>query len=407
MLSRSHSVHDVKAEDRTDREVIRVSRTPLMRGSGADAPGEADVESRRYRVLAGCVDCASDLTPLRRVSGVRSIRMFAATGVLSIEVQATVPDDTLLRTASSSGLTLQAERAEPTGEDEKSRRKKRTTRWWTRPEMVLLALAAVLLVIAEVAELAFGNEPVALTAALLSIAVGIIYPARNAFMMLRSFRFSFNVLLVVAVVGALFLDRAGEAADLVVIFSLGAVLESYVADRARGSIRALMELSPPTAECFTAAGDVEVVAVGDLRVGDTVLVRPGSRLPTDGQVLDGVSWVDTSAVTGESMPDEVSPGSMVYGGTLNGDAALRIAVSKPFVDTVLARVIREVEEAQANRGRAQRFADQFANFYTPAMIVLAVLVAAFGPLVLDLTFAEAVYRGLVVLIVSCSCALVL
>jgi Cd2+/Zn2+-exporting ATPase len=346
------------------------------------------------------------LTPLQRVKGIRDVRLLAATGVVAVDAQPGMDEAVLLKTAASAGLTLRPERRSKSAEDQKKRRKELTTRWWMRPEMVLLAVAAVLLAAAEIAEMVFHNDSVALVLALLSIGVGIIYPARSAFTMLRSRRFSYNVLLVVTVVGALFLGRAGEAADLVVIFSLGAVLESYVADRARGSIRALMELSPPLAERFRGDG-LETIAVEELRVADTVLVRPGSRLPTDGNVIEGVSWVDTSAVTGESMPEEVGPGSAVYGGTLNGDSALRVAVSKPYVDTVLARVIREVEEAQANRGKAQRFADQFANVYTPAMIVLAVLVASFGPLVMGLTFAEAVYRSLVVLIVSCSCALVL
>ncbi|MGW4058590.1 heavy metal translocating P-type ATPase [Amycolatopsis sp. NPDC004747] len=371
--------------------------------SAIDAPPENDVEVRRYRVVAGCTDCASDLNSLRRVVGVRDVRLLAATGVVAVEAATTVDDAVLLRTAASSGLTLEPERIGSANAGPK----KRKSRWWLRRELVFLAIAAVLLAATEVAEYVFEAETTAKVLALCSIAIGIIYPARNAWSMLRSRKFSFNVLLVVTVIGALYLDRAGEAADLVVIFSLGAVLESYVADRARGSIRALMELSPPMAERFTGDGITESVPVEDLKVGDIVLVRPGSRLPTDGVVIEGTSWIDASAITGESMPVEVGVEGTVFGGTLNGSSALRVEVTKPYVDTVLARVIKEVEEAQANRGRAQRFADKFANIYTPAMIVLAVLVTAFGPLVAGLTFTDALYRSLVVLIVSCSCALVL
>ncbi len=377
-----------------------VSATPIT--GGLELPTETDVEIRRYRVVAGCTDCASDLTPLRRVEGVRDVRMLAATGVLTVEVPKSVDDATLLRTASSSGLTLEPERTRDDSETPTKR-----SRWWLRPEMVLLAIAAVLLIGAEVFELVFALETPALVLAYASIAVGIIYPTRNAWTTLRAKRFSFNALLLVTVVGALFLGRAGEAADLVVIFSLGAVLETYVADRARNSIRKLMELSPQRAERFRPDGGTETVAVETLEVGDVVLVRPGSRLPADGVVRAGTSWVDASAITGESMPVEVTAGTAVFGGTLNGSSAIRVEVTKPYVDTVLARVIKEVEEAQANRGRGQRFADQFANIYTPAMIVLAILVSAFGPLVAGLAFSEAVYRSLVVLIVSCSCALVL
>jgi Cd2+/Zn2+-exporting ATPase len=331
--------------------------------------------------------------------------MLSATNVVSVETQADLDDAILIRAAASGGLTLEPEHAvrETTAS---GGRRKQGKRWWTRPELTTLAAAAALLAVSELTEYVFKNETISTAFGIASIAIGIIYPLRNAWSMLRMKRFSFNVLLVVAVAGALALNRAGDAADLVVIFSLGAVLESYVADRARGSIRALMELTPPIAERFGPDGEVESVAVENLAVGDTVLVRPGSRLPTDGTVLAGTSWVDASAVTGESMPVEVGPGTAVFGGTLNGDAALRLEVAKPYVDTVLARVIREVEESQANKGRAQRFADQFSNIYTPAMVVLAVLVAAVGP-VLGLTFTDAIYRALVVLIVSCSCALVL
>lgn len=378
-----------------------MSATPTT--SGLTVPTETDVEIRRYRVVAGCTECASDLTPLRRVEGVRDVRMLAATGVLTIEVPRGVDDATLLRTASASGLTLEPERAARDAADTATSRR----RWWLRPEMVLLGIAAVLLIGSELFEWVVRAEIPMLVLAYASIAVGIIYPTRSAWTTLRAKRFSFNVLLIVTVVGALFLGRAGEAADLVVIFSLGAVLETYVADRARNSIRSLMELTPPKAERFRSDGGTDTVPVEDLTVGDVVLVRPGSRLPADGVVRTGTSWVDASAITGESMPVEVNPGTAVFGGTLNGSSAIRVEVTKPYVDTVLARVIKEVEEAQANRGRGQRFADHFANIYTPAMIVLAVLMAAFGPPLFGLAFTQAVYRGLVVLIVSCSCALVL
>jgi len=379
-----------------------MNTSPLA--GGVDAPPENDVEIRRYRVVSGCVDCASDLTPLRRVAGVRDVRMLAATGVVAVEAPVGLEDAALLRTAAASGLVLEPEQVGRRNTDEPNRQIKR---WWTRPEMVTLAVAAVLLIAAEFTELVLKADTPALVMALASIVIGIIYPLRSAWLSLRMGRFSINLLLVVAVVGAITLGRAGEAADLVVIFSLGAVLESYVADRARRSIQALMDLSPQMAERFRPDGLTETVPVEALTVGDQVLVRPGSRLPSDGQVVEGTSWVDASAITGESMPVEVGPESTVYGGTLNGDSALRIEVAKPYVDTVLARVIREVEEAQSNRGRAQRFADQFSNIYTPAMIGVAVLMAAFGPMLFGLTFEEAVYRSLVVLIVSCSCALVL
>jgi Cd2+/Zn2+-exporting ATPase len=137
-----------------------------------------------------------------------------------------------------------------------------------------------------------------------------------------------------------------------------------------------------------------------------VLVRPGERLPTDGQVAAGSSWIDQSPVTGESIPAEATPRARVFGGTLNGVGTLTVQVTKPYRDTVLARVIEQVEQAQARRGTAQRFAERFGAVYTPIMFALGVLIALGGPAV-GLSLREAVYRGLVILVVSCSCALVI
>ncbi|MFJ8776148.1 heavy metal translocating P-type ATPase [Streptomyces microflavus] len=377
-------------------------------GGTVTAPPEAGIESRRYRVISGCVECASDLTALRRVPGVRDVRVLSATGTLVVEAPATLDDAVLIRTANASGLVL-----EPThprngaGEEKKAEQTTKRTRWWLRPEMIMLEIAAALLVVVEIMGCYTETKSAATWLSYAVVAVGIVFPARTAFMMLKAKRVSINVLLVVAVAGALALGKVMEAACVVVIFSLGVVLESYVADRARKSIQKLMDLSPALAERFAPDGTVEQVEVEQLEVDDIVLVRPSSRLPTDGTVVQGASWIDASAITGESMPVEVEPGAEVYGGTLNGHAALRIKVAKPFEDTVLARVIKEVEEAQQNRGQAQRFADKFGTIYTPVMIALAVLMAAFGPQVFDISYTDALYRALVVLIVSCSCSLVL
>jgi Zn2+/Cd2+-exporting ATPase len=274
------------------------------------------------------------------------------------------------------------------------------------PPLLLLAVAALSLVTGLVAEHLFAAAVPATALYLLTVAVGGVYPVRAAVAALRRRRMTIGTLLVIATAGALSLGVAGEAALLVVVYSLGEVLEDWVTDRARGSIRALMALAPPTAYRERDDGTTSEVPVERLGVGDVVLVRPGERVPTDSVVVAGHSSVDTSPITGESVPVEATAGVEVFGGTINGGGALRVQVAKPYADTVLARVIVEVEQAQARRGRAQRFADRFGAVYTPLMIGLAVLVAATGPLV-GLDWRSAVYRALVVLVVSCSCALII
>ena len=372
-------------------------------GSVMTAP-DAATEVRRFRVVSGCVECAGDLTPLRRVPGVRDVRMLSATGTLAVEAVSSLDDAVLLRTANASGLVLEPAVAI---QEARTDRRRGQARWWLRPELIFLAISAALLVVVEILGCYNNTHPLAKVFAYFCVATGIIFPARTAFMLLRTRRVSINLLLVTAVAGAIPLGKVTEAACVVVIFSLGVVLESFVADRARRSIQRLMELSPAEAERFQPDGATELVPVEQLQVGDLVLVRPGTRLPTDGTVWQGSSWVDAAAITGESMPVEVQPGAVVYGGTLNGHAALRVEVTKPFQDTVLARVIREVEEAQQNRGVAQRFADRFASIYTPLMIVVAALMLVVGPLAFGISARDALYRALVVLVVSCSCSLVL
>ncbi|MHA7224047.1 heavy metal translocating P-type ATPase [Arthrobacter sp. RHLT1-20] len=279
-------------------------------------------------------------------------------------------------------------------------------RWWQSSEMVALAVAAALLAAGLVVEWTIHPEPVALVLFWSSIVIGGAYPLRSAIRAVRNRRLSITVLLVVAAIGAIALGVVEEAAMLVVIFSLGEAMEAYATDRARGSISALMELAPPSANRLTAGGLTETVAVEALHPGDVVLVRPGERLPTDGTVTEGSSWVDASPVTGESVPVEAAAGTVVFGGSLNGNGVLRVRVTKEYYDTVLARVIEQVEEAPANRSGAERFADRFSAVYTPAMFGLSVLVALVLPL-FGFEWREAIYRALVILVVSCSCALVI
>ena len=273
--------------------------------------------------------------------------------------------------------------------------------------MVLpIAAAAILLAVTLLGEYVVGSNTLATIAGSATIAVGGIHDLREALQALRAGRLAFVQLLVLAVVGAVILGVIEEAATLVVVYSLGDVLEAWVAHRARRSLRSLMDLVPATARRRRLGGGEELVAVRELSVGDRVLVRPGERLPTDGVVRAGASAVDQSAVTGESIPVEVVLGSEVFGGTVNGNGALEVEVSREYEDTTLARVIRQVEDAQANKGSAQRFADRFGARYTPVVVSIAAAVAVMGPL-LGGDVRTWIYRSLVVLVVSCSCALLI
>jgi Cd2+/Zn2+-exporting ATPase len=212
--------------------------------------------------------------------------------------------------------------------------------------------------------------------------------------------------MLIGSVGAMALGLWGEAAVLIFVYSLGDVLESYAVDKARGAIRSLMELMPKDA-LVRRNGCESVCAVESIGVGEVVIVRPGERIPVDGIVVAGSSYVDQAAVTGEPVPVRCEPGSDVFAGTINQNGSLEVRVTKPASETMLSRIILSVEEAQAQRTSYQRFSDSFGKWYTPVMFVLGVLVATVPPLFFGAEWYPFIYRGLVVFVVSCSCGLAL
>ena len=201
---------------------------------------------------------------------------------------------------------------------------KRQCPWWLKSEIMTLIVAGVLLLAGLAAEKLLALELPAVGLYLATLAVGGFYPARSALRALRTGRLTISTLVVVAALGAVVLGVYEEAALLIVVFSLGDVLEEYTSDRARGSIRALMALTPSQAQRSVPDGSLETVPVEQLIPGDVVVVRPGERLPTDGVVVSGASAVDQSPVTGESLPVEITPGATVFGGTINGTGALEM-----------------------------------------------------------------------------------
>lgn len=364
------------------------------------APADSDLAQDRYRVTSGCLDCAGDIAGLLgALPGTRDVEVLGAAGIVTVSHDGRVTPALVTGQAARLGLELAPAR-HPASPAADARRRRRS------PRTVLLTAAGLLLIAGLAADHLARQHAAAAGLYLATVAAGGIFPVRSAWQVLSRRRLSIGTLLVAGTIGALAIGATGEAAMLVVVFSLGGVMEDYVADRARGSIRALMSLTPPAAARLLPDGTTSPIPVEELAPGDRVLVLPGERLPVDGQVAAGSSWIDQSPVTGESMPAEATAGSPVFGGTLNGNGTLTVQVTRPWQDTVLARVIEQVEQAQASRGTAQRFADRFGAVYTPVMFTLAALVAAAGPAA-GLTIREAVYRGLVILVVSCSCALVI
>jgi Zn2+/Cd2+-exporting ATPase len=278
--------------------------------------------------------------------------------------------------------------------------------WWRQPRILMLAVAALLTAIGYAMIWTGVARGVSIGVFAIAIVAGGAFPVRSAWSSLRRGSVSINTLLVAATLGALGLGLWQEAALLVVVFSLGEVLEALAVDRARGAVRALVALIPTEATVVRDGGEV-TVSTTDLVIGEIVRVRPGEKVPVDGVVVEGASAVDQAAITGESIPVSKEPDSEVFAGTLNGRGSLDIRVSRPAEDTTIARIVELVESAERRKGPAQRFSERFGEIYTPVMFCVAILVATVPPLAFGEPFDAWLYRALVVLVVSCSCALVL
>lgn len=216
-----------------------------------------------------------------------------------------------------------------------------------------------------------------------------------------------NTLMAVAVTGAFAIGQWPEAAMVMALYALAERIEEGAVGRARNAIGALLALSPDQAEVQQPGGQWQTLPAAEVAVGATVRVRPGGRVPLDGTVATGRSAVDESSVTGESLAVDKVPGDKLYAGTLNAQAELTMQVTAAAGHTTLDRIIRAVEEAQASRAPTQRFVDRFAAVYTPAVFVLAVVVAVGAPLLLGWAWLDAIYRALVLLVIACPCALVI
>ncbi len=267
---------------------------------------------------------------------------------------------------------------------------KRGIAWWREPRILTLSACGLIILFTFALEhiigLTHGKAIFFYAAATL---IGGYYPAKMGLTALK----------------AMSLGLWEEAALLVLIYSLGDVLEAYAADRVRGAVRALMELAPK--EAFIRRNGREAkLPLEEIRVGDTLIIKPGVRIPLDGEVLTGSSSVDQAPITGESIPVGKGPGDEVFAGSINQRGSLDVRVTKPFEDTTLGRIIHYVEEAEARKSSYQRFGERFGRYYTPLMFLLSIGVMII-PTLLAGGFQEWFYRGLVVLVVSCSCGIAL
>jgi Cd2+/Zn2+-exporting ATPase len=282
----------------------------------------------------------------------------------------------------------------------------RGKRWFQTAKGKLVIVTGLLLAAAWVVNL-IGGHQIGTWAFFAACLIGVAPVAQRAFAALRMGQpFTIESLMTIAAVGALFIGAAEEAALVVFLFAVGEVLEGVAANKARDGIRALATLVPKTALLVDGTGTREVPAER-LEIGQTVLARPGDRIPADGEIVDGISGIDESPVTGESVPRTRGPGEAVFAGSINTEAALRIRVTKAASDNTISRIIRLVEEAEEARAPTERFIDRFSRWYMPLIVLLSVAVILIPPLATGADWTTWIYRGLTLLLIGCPCALVI
>lgn len=218
--------------------------------------------------------------------------------------------------------------------------------------------------------------------------------------------FDENFLMALATVGAFAVSQYSEAVAVMLFYQVGELFQNYAVNRSRQSITALMDICPEYANVET-DGELEQVDPDDVSVRDVIVVKPGERIPLDGTVISGESMIDTSALTGESVPRRAKAGDEVISGCVNGSGLLRVEVTKEFDDSTVARILELVENASSKKAPVENFITRFARYYTPAVVIGAVLLAILPPLLLGQSWNEGIRRACTFLVISCPCALVI
>ena len=347
---------------------------------GMDCPEEVAVLERRLRRLPGLEDLSADVVTQR-------LRVKYDAARLSTSAIATAVAET--------GMRAWLEQDRPVG---------LPVSRWTR--QVLLIASGSCLALGSALRLAGVSSSLVWPVFAAAILTGGVFTARRAFSAARTFSLDINVLMLLAVAGAVAIGEWFEAAMVIFLFALAQLLESRTLDRVRGAIRALMDLTP--VETLVRRDSRERrLSVDEVRVGDVIVIRPGEKVPLDGRVVAGESHVNQAPLTGESLPVWKRTGDEVLAGTINGRGALEVEVARLRRDTTLARVIHLVERAQGQRAPTQAFVERFAHYYTPAVIALAAGFAVVPPLLFAEPAGAWFYRALVLLVIACPCALVI
>lgn len=348
-----------------------------------------------------CPDCATKLeAAISRMPGVEWTSVNFATSVLIAEYQPELTSvSAIIKRIREFGYD--AEPADAKGTEIYTSTKAKLSR---NIRTILTATSGIFLASGLITQLLHRHDLSAILL-ILSVLSGGLFVARSAYYSLRGGILDTNSLMSLATAGAIWLGDYGEAAAVVFLFSVGSTLEAFTVEKARRSIKSLIESFP--SHVFVKRGDkIQSVALTNVEVGETVLIKPGDRIPVDGTVVSGESTVNEAPITGEPIPKFKTAGDPVYAGSINGEGAIEVRTSSRVEDNTVSRIVHMVEEAQSQKAASQRFSERVGRYYTPVVILTAVLVVLFGSLLYRGTYATWVRLALTLLVVACPCALV-
>ncbi len=379
--------------------------------------------SQTYKIRG--MDCAEEINALKgtvgKVPGVTSLAFNLIEGTMTVQSDAGPIDEQATRAAVRQA-GLEAEAVDETSPSEGGvveegwwKERGRAILCWISGALVLMGFLAHALIhgtflhaLGGGADLAHHEFPLPVILFYAAAALtGGWFVLPKAWLSLRRWRADMNLLMTLAVIGAMVIGQWLEAGTVAFLFALSLLLESWSVSRARLAIRSLINLTPPTARTLCPPdGDLVERPVAEVPVGATVQVRPGERIPLDGIIIKGRTSVNQAPITGESIPVARGPGGEVFAGTINGDGAIEFKTTRQAADTTLARIIRMVEQARSRRAPIEQWVEKFARGYTPAMIAVAILVAIVPPLFGGL-WGRWFYEALIILVIACPCALVI
>ncbi|HEN9310546.1 TPA: cadmium-translocating P-type ATPase [Streptococcus agalactiae] len=353
---------------------------------------------KTYRIEGlSCTNCAGKFEKnVKQLLGVTSATVNFGASKISVEGQTTIEE--LEEAGAFENLIIR--------DDQENDEQVRSKESFIKRNIALIISLGFILV-AVISQLSLGEDHL-LTKALyiLAIIIGGFDLFKEGFSDLIKLDFSMESLMTIAIIGAAFIGEWAEGSIVVILFAISEALERFSMDKARQSIRSLMDIAPK--EALIRRNNVEqLVSVDKIDIDDIMIIKPGQKIAMDGLVINGHSSVNQAAITGESVPVEKQLDDEVFAGTLNEEGVLEVKVTKKVTDTTIAKIIHLVEEAQGERAPAQAFVDKFAKYYTPFIIIMALLIVVVPPLFFGGDWNKWLYQGLSILVVGCPCSLVI